>query len=92
MEAVMKHMDCRNFAALDVAQGICHRTKELVLADGERCEHCVAMPKCKFCAHFAETEQYLGLCNAIRNKPVTYPDLIAVTCDMFVGRPSAQEP
>ena len=54
MNTVMKHMDCRNFAAVDVAKGICHRTKELVLADAEHCEHFVATQKCKFCDHFVQ--------------------------------------
>jgi len=85
MQHVMKHMDCRNFAPLDVAKGICHRTKELVLADGDHCEHCVPIRKCRLCAHFGSTDQYLGICNAVPGKPMTYPDLITVTCEMFVG-------
>ena len=87
----MKHMDCRNYAAVDVAKGICHRTKELVPADAGRCEHFVPMPKCKFCAHFSESEQFLGVCNGVRSKPVTYPDLIAVTCEMFLAAARAAE-
>ena len=85
MNTVLKHMDCRNFAAVDVAKGVCHRTKELVLADEEHCEHFVPTPKCKFCNHFVAGEQYLGACGADPAKPMTYPDLIAVTCDMFVA-------
>jgi 4-hydroxyphenylacetate decarboxylase small subunit len=85
MNTVMKHMDCRNFAALDVAKGICHRTKELVLADAEHCEHFVATQKCKFCDHFVAGDQYLGTCNAVSSKPMTYPDLITVTCEMFTA-------
>ncbi len=85
MNGVMKHMDCRNFAAVDVAKGICHRTKEVVLADGEHCEHWAPVPKCKFCEHFASGEDYLGVCNAVASKPITYPDLIAVTCEMFTA-------
>ena len=81
METVLKHMDCRNFAAVDVAKGICHRTKKLVLADAERCEHCVSTQKCKFCLHFVAAEQYLGTCNAVPEQPMTYPDLITVTCE-----------
>ena len=90
MNGVMKHMDCRNFAAIDVAKGICHRTKEVVLADGEHCEHWVPVPKCKFCQHFAAGEDYLGVCDAVAGKPVTYPDLIAVTCEMFVAAETAE--
>ena len=85
MNTVMQHMDCRNFAAVDVAKGICHRTKELVLADAEHCEHFVATQKCKFCYHFVAGDQYLGMCKAVSSKPMTYPDLITVTCEMFTG-------
>jgi 4-hydroxyphenylacetate decarboxylase small subunit len=85
MNTVMQHMDCRNFAAVDVAKGICHRTKELVLADAEHCEHFVATQKCKFCDHFVAGDQYLGTCKAVSSKPMTYPDLITVTCKMFTG-------
>lgn len=85
MNGVMKHMDCRNFAAVDVAKGICHRTKELVLGDADHCEHYVPIQKCKVCAHFTASEQYLGTCGAVPTKPMAYPDLIAVTCEMFVA-------
>jgi 4-hydroxyphenylacetate decarboxylase small subunit len=83
MNTTLKHMDCRNFAAVDVAKGICHRTKEIVPADGDHCEHFTAIPKCKFCDHFSLASEHLGTCNAAMQKPMTYPDLIAVTCEMF---------
>ncbi len=89
MSGVMKHMDCRNFAAVDVAKGICHRTKELIAADGDHCEHHVPIPKCKFCTYFTLTEEYLGTCNAVAGKPMTYPDLITVTCEMFAAADGA---
>ena len=85
MDKVMKHMDCRNYVALDVAKGICHRAKELVLADADRCEHCVPVPRCKFCAHFVSGDEYLGACSAVSNRPMTYPDLITVTCAKFLA-------
>ncbi len=85
MSGLMKHLDCRNFAAVDVAKGICHRTKGLILADGDHCEHFAAIQKCKFCSRFTATEQYLGTCGADPSKPMTYPDLITVTCEMFVA-------
>ncbi len=84
MEHKLKHMDCRNYAPLDVVKGVCHRTKELRPADAEHCEHFVATQKCKFCSHFVPTEAYLGTCSAVANRPMTYPDLIAVTCESFV--------
>ena len=42
---MLHHRDCRNFAPVDVAKGICHRTKNMVPADGDQCEECVATPK-----------------------------------------------
>ncbi len=82
-----KHFDCRNYAPVDVAKGICHRTKELVLADGDHCEHFAPTQKCKFCAHYsAGAEQFIGICNAVPEKPMTYPDLITVTCEQFVAK------
>lgn len=84
MNTQLKHMDCRNYAPVDVLKGVCHRTKELVLADDEHCEHFAATQKCKFCKRFVATGQYLGTCDAMPGKPMMYPDLIAVTCDEFV--------
>jgi 4-hydroxyphenylacetate decarboxylase small subunit len=78
-----RHMDCRNFAALDVVKGVCHRTKETVPADAEHCEHFTPVPKCRLCSHFAAGEEHLGSCNAVPRRPMTYPDLIAVTCGNF---------
>ncbi len=80
----LKHMDCRNYAPIDVVKGICHRTKEFVLADVNHCEHFLATQKCKFCKHFVAGRPYLGSCGAISGKPMTYPDLITVTCENFV--------
>ncbi len=82
----LKHMDCKNYAPLDVVKGICHRTKQPVLADADPCECFVALQKCKFCHHFGAANQYLGSCGAVASKPMTYPDLIAVTCENFVRR------
>ena len=84
MEDNLKHMDCRNYAPVDVAKGICHRTKELVLADAEHCEHFMATQKCKFCQHFVVSDQSLGICDAVHTRPMTYPDLISVTCENFI--------
>ncbi len=83
MENNLKHMDCRNYAAIDVAKGICHRTKDLVPADANGCEYFAAMKKCKFCDHFVAGDRYLGVCRAAAGHPMTYPDLIAVTCESF---------
>ena len=84
MEQTYKMLDCRNYAALDVAKGICHLRKQLVLADSEACELFEKMPKCKYCANYIPGEQeYLGTCAASPAQPMTYPDLSGVTCEWF---------
>ncbi len=81
------HADCRNFAPVDVAKGICHRTKTLTLADGEACEHYSRTARCKFCASFEpSTDAFLGTCTASASRPIAYPDLSAVTCGHYVER------
>jgi len=82
-----KHFDCRNFAPVDVAKGICHRKKELILMDGPSCENFLKLPKCKFCQNFTSgEEQYLGRCNLSNPPVITYPDLVGVTCEDFTWR------
>lgn len=90
MQDTLKHMDCRNYAAVDVAKGICHRSKELVLADAVHCEHFTATQKCKFCEHFVAGPEYLGMCNVSARRPMTYPDLLAVTCQDFARAKAAK--
>ena len=78
------HLDCRSYAPLDVAQGICHRTKQACLGDEPCCEHFEPMPRCKRCSHFTPASTpYLGHCRAEPDAPMTYPDLAAVTCVWF---------
>ncbi len=85
-----RHYDCRNYAPVDVAKGICHRTKELVLADGDHCEYFIPTQKCKFCSHYiAGTEQFIGVCAVGPTRSMTYPDLITVTCEQFAANPEA---
>ena len=78
------HMDCRNYAPVDVAKGICHVRKEVILADGPSCEFFDRLPKCKHCHHYVPgPERYLGICQAERSRPMTYPDLSGVACEWF---------
>jgi 4-hydroxyphenylacetate decarboxylase small subunit len=80
----MKHLDCRNYAPVDVVKGICHMTKETVLGDEENCEKFEKMPKCKFCHNYTPgTIEYTGVCEAASSKPMTYPDLSGITCEFF---------
>jgi 4-hydroxyphenylacetate decarboxylase small subunit len=84
MVQTYKNLDCRNYAPLDVAKGICHRRKVLILADDEACELFEMLPKCKQCANYAPDEvEYLGACAASPSRPMTYPDLTGVTCEWF---------
>jgi 4-hydroxyphenylacetate decarboxylase small subunit len=84
MEQTCKNLDCQNYAPVDVAKGICHVRKQIVLADGEACEKFEKLPKCKHCAKYTPgEEEYLGTCAASPTRPMTYPDLIGVTCEWF---------
>ncbi len=84
MKPSCKNFDCRNYAPVDVAQGICHATKQLVLADDEACERFEKLPKCKHCQHYtAGEETNLGVCSAEKTRAMTYPDLVSVTCEWF---------
>ena len=84
MDAAWKHLDCLNFAAVDVSKGICHRTKELIPADGPACEEFSKRAKCKHCRHYRPgPEALLGTCAAVPARPFTYPDLMATTCEHY---------
>lgn len=79
-----KHNDCRNFVTVDVAKGICRRRNEMVAIDTPTCEHFEALAKCKNCAFFKNGHaDGLGTCEATDARPWTYPELIAVTCEMY---------
>jgi hypothetical protein len=74
------HLDCEAFLAIDVFKGLCHVKKEMVLADEAACEAFEQVKKCRFCKNYQPTEDYLGNC---KGKFITYPDLLAKTCDDF---------
>jgi 4-hydroxyphenylacetate decarboxylase small subunit len=81
------HRDCRNFAPLDVVKGICHRTKDVVGADDERCENFDRLPRCRHCSSFMVDDRgQLGTCGAAARKPMAYPEMVAVTCESFAWR------
>ncbi len=81
---VLRCNDCRDFCSIDVAKGICHKTQEVVLIDSTACSEYVQLPKCKFCAHYSTGDQEgIGVCNAEVGHPWAYPEMIAVTCEMF---------
>ena len=79
-----RHMDCRNYAPIDVIKGICHRTKATILGDDGACPALDRLPRCRACQSYASGEaEYLGTCGAASDRPMTYPDLVAVTCEWF---------
>ena len=90
MKPGFRNLDCRNYAPVDVAKGICHVRKQMVLADGDACELFDCLPKCQHCANYTPgPEEYLGTCEATPNRPMAYADLSAVTCTWFAWRGSA---
>lgn len=82
-EIVLQHNDCRNFCSVDVAKGICRRTKDMVLIDSDACTYFVQLPKCKFCANYAGNGDGTGVCKAETGEPWAYQEMIAVSCEMF---------
>jgi len=90
MEPIYQNLDCRNYAPVDVAKGICHARKQVVLADGDACELFDRLPKCRHCANYTRgPDEYLGICEATPTRPMAYPDLSAVTCDWIAWRSTA---
>jgi 4-hydroxyphenylacetate decarboxylase small subunit len=80
------HRACRNYAPVDVTKGLCHRTKELVQADGAACPDFQLLPRCGHCKEFvAAGSPEMGTCSASPHEPkfFAYPDMVAVTCDRF---------
>ncbi len=83
-EKVLRCNDCRDFCSIDVAKGICRRTQENILIDSTACSDYVQLPKCKFCVYYSAGDQEgIGACNAEASHPWAYPEMIAVTCEMF---------
>jgi hypothetical protein len=84
MHSTSSHMHCRNYAPIDAIKGVCHVSKEIVPADGAACPSFDRLPRCSECEHYLPSdEQYLGICQATEGRPMTYPDLTAVTCEWF---------
>ncbi len=83
---VLTHGDCRNFISVDVAKGLCRRTNEMVAINAASCDAYQQLPKCKFCSQYAAAAEGMGVCNAEKDAPWAYPEMIAVTCEMFDAR------
>jgi 4-hydroxyphenylacetate decarboxylase small subunit len=81
------HLDCRNYAPIDVVKGICHRTKTVVAGDQSACESFDPLPRCRLCRLYTAGEQAsIGTCAATPDRPMTYPDLAAVTCEWYAPK------
>jgi len=82
-----RHRDCRQFAPVDVAKGLCHRTKEMVSQDDGACAFFDRIPKCGWCLNFRPdpAQTHLGVCEASPHEPkfAAYPDMVAVTCESY---------
>ncbi|HBM16154.1 MAG TPA: hypothetical protein DD381_07435 [Lentisphaeria bacterium] len=74
--------DCKFYLPVDVFKGMCKLSKEAVSPDKEATANFQKNQKCKFCANFSSSEsnEFLGKC---KNNYDAYPDMIAVTCDLF---------
>ncbi|MBB6215129.1 4-hydroxyphenylacetate decarboxylase small subunit [Anaerosolibacter carboniphilus] len=80
----LKHDDCRNFAAVDAAKGICRKSNTMIFTDTETCEQLVSIPKCKNCSHFIdENKDRIGTCAGLEKNSWTYGELLAVTCEGY---------
>lgn len=87
MSETAKHRECHNYAPIDVVKGICHLSKEAVLADDDACPSLERLPRCLDCQLFTPAEEeYIGTCGATPDRPMTYPDLVAVACEWFKRR------
>jgi len=89
----IRHLDCRNYAPVDVVRGICHRTKDPVMADEVTCGEWEMLPKCKFCDHFAAgADPNLGACRAEAGREfMAYPEMAAVQCRWFASAPEPRK-
>jgi len=93
-EPRLRCYDCIHLAPLDVFKGVCHISKNTVLADDDACVEFEPVPKCRFCSEYRPIsgESFLGTCGS---RVPTYPDLVAKTCDSFrwrEGLPLALKP
>ena len=87
MEDEKRHINCRNFAPVDAAKGICRHTLDITNADTPSCEKYELLPRCMNCSKYSEGEgSYLGMCNEADAAHFTYPDLPAVTCPWYRKR------
>ncbi|MDK2824075.1 MAG: 4-hydroxyphenylacetate decarboxylase small subunit [Clostridia bacterium] len=83
MDKLLKHSDCRNFAPVDVAKGICRIKNELIFIDSSVCNKFVTLPKCKNCSNFVPDKDHMGTCKGFKDNYWAYEENIAVTCEEY---------
>jgi 4-hydroxyphenylacetate decarboxylase small subunit len=81
----VSHRDCRNYAPLDAAKGLCRKTSDLIPADEKICERFSCLPRCCRCTHYqADADKPLvGICGRSSNHFMAYADMTARTCADF---------
>lgn len=62
IKSVPNHSDCKNFALLDVAKGLCRWSDAIVLIDAPLCPEFETLPKCAHCKLYADDGEGLGKC------------------------------
>jgi hypothetical protein len=82
------YRDTRNYVPIDVIKGIDHLTGKPVMADIEAPDSYEAMPKCNNCHNFKAVDEQMGICEASVMEPkfFAYPDMVAVTCEMYSNK------
>lgn len=86
------HLDCLNYAPIDVSKGFCHRTKELIYGDDLCCARLERVPKCKNCSLFRpDADRGLtGQCAASASGFVAYGEMVARTCSDYRACPGGE--
>lgn len=84
VEAVKRHNDCENFAAVDVTKGVCRLTNDLLLTDTQVCTKFAPIPKCGGCAFFHHPDQEgIGLCTGLSKEYWTAKNYNAGLCEGY---------
>jgi hypothetical protein len=86
--ANLLYRDTRNYTPIDVTKGIDQLTGEIVSADKEAPANYEPMPKCGNCRNFKAGGEQMGICDASKSEPkfFAYPDMVAVTCEMYLSK------
>lgn len=74
------HVDCEEYVPVDVFKGLCHKDKQLVMADEKACKSFKAVQKCKRCTNYKSSGDNLGRC---MDKADAYPEMVSKTCGDF---------